>query len=540
MESRGEQKPDQQAAATYLALTSCVRVSHYPLLCWHQPGDLLAKKGAVTVRKSAGRITEQLDGQLVYKQTSTPFVVKTGSFKDRFTAQKFSEINQIATRIPYAKIKPPQLVDTLKLFNIVIVMAELPGQTLADLLFEQGSRYKKSQNLEMSATERLEIMLEAAWNLQSQIHASGVVHRDITPANIMVDGSVSPPKVRIFDFDHCKLIEENEVKEAVGTPFFMSAEAFAYENTTFKTDVYGLAWIFYFLLGGKLPVMNKLVDCKRVASCYSPKELFKGIESELSEDETIVISDLLKKMFEAKQSERCDLQCCIDTIENILLARKKLTPSLVTAYSIGKGLRQQLIEIAFACKIGDKPQINVIELFEQLPVNELASPDALTIFLSALRIDSLSNLTSIEAVKQKAREIIEAFNERYQASVNLKDELELDYMMLRERWKDENIHALKNLVDATNYLLQYYEPFNWSLDNLALVDHKLTKMLDRLPGELIEKTRQAAANAREEREKRCAEWALFLSAQKAAQSMQREEGHPSEVREPPNAKRKIY
>jgi serine/threonine-protein kinase len=80
-------------------------------------------------------------------------------------------------------------------------------------------------------------------------HAKGVLHRDLKPQNIMLDGR---GKVRITDFGLAGLaetIQGDEVRS--GTPAYMSPEQMAGREVTVRSDVYALGLVLYEVFTGK-------------------------------------------------------------------------------------------------------------------------------------------------------------------------------------------------------------------------------------------------------------------------------------------------
>lgn len=84
------------------------------------------------------------------------------------------------------------------------------------------------------------------------IHKVGVVHRDLTPKNIIInkDGVAV-----IIDFGISRLEKENKNTdtEILGTPGYAAPEQFGFSQTTNKSDIYALGVLMNYFKTGKLP-----------------------------------------------------------------------------------------------------------------------------------------------------------------------------------------------------------------------------------------------------------------------------------------------
>ncbi|HEU4406369.1 MAG TPA: serine/threonine-protein kinase [Polyangiaceae bacterium] len=94
-------------------------------------------------------------------------------------------------------------------------------------------------------------------------HAHGVVHRDLTPANVMVErDELGRPHVRVFDFGLAKALHDASGAGSValtqhnmifGTAEYMSPEQVRGEELDGRSDVYAVGVILYELLTGLPP-----------------------------------------------------------------------------------------------------------------------------------------------------------------------------------------------------------------------------------------------------------------------------------------------
>ena len=102
--------------------------------------------------------------------------------------------------------------------------------------------------------EVIEIFMQIIQAYQ-HIHRKKIVHRDLKPDNILFKTDpLKAKRIAIIDFGYCDMEEvphKPQVYYNVGSPKYMSPEA--YKNTDYseKSDIWALGIIFYELLLGK-------------------------------------------------------------------------------------------------------------------------------------------------------------------------------------------------------------------------------------------------------------------------------------------------
>ncbi len=133
-----------------------------------------------------------------------------------------------------------------------LAMELVPGESLHTLLARHG-------RLPLDRT--LRIAFHVASGLGA-VHASGIVHRDVKPENVMVSDHFGHPDFAILlDFGIAR--EFSSFKPDVvpltskgvflGTPRYASPESVAGEPLTTRSDIYSLGCLLYQLLAGRCP-----------------------------------------------------------------------------------------------------------------------------------------------------------------------------------------------------------------------------------------------------------------------------------------------
>ncbi len=105
----------------------------------------------------------------------------------------------------------------------------------------------------LSVAEVLRIGIQTASGLAAA-HEQGIVHRDVKPANILLEDGVE--RVLLTDFGLARTVDDASLTQTgivAGTPHYMSPEQANGETTDHRSDLFSLGSVLYFISTGHPP-----------------------------------------------------------------------------------------------------------------------------------------------------------------------------------------------------------------------------------------------------------------------------------------------
>ncbi|WP_320066227.1 serine/threonine-protein kinase [Micromonospora sp. RTGN7] len=130
----------------------------------------------------------------------------------------------------------------------------LPGGSLPYIVMELAEGDTLAAHLRAGPLDwriAVRVCAEVAAAL-SAAHASGIVHRDVKPANVML----TPSGVKVLDFGIATpagVADEVPDGIVVGTPAYLAPEQLERHPATPAADMYALGVLLYYCLTGRLP-----------------------------------------------------------------------------------------------------------------------------------------------------------------------------------------------------------------------------------------------------------------------------------------------
>ena len=203
--------------------------------------------------------------------------------------ERFTREAQTAARLSHPHIVPIHDVGEGQGL-VYFVMGYVEGESL-------GGRLKRRGKLPPDEARR--IMKETADAL-SAAHGLSVIHRDIKPDNILLEGTRG--RVMVTDFGIAKALSGGSgatltgVGVAIGTPQFMSPEQAAGEREIDgRSDLYSLGVVSYQMLTGELPFNASTVAGILMKQITEPAPVLHLSRPDVPEDLSLAVARCLEK-----------------------------------------------------------------------------------------------------------------------------------------------------------------------------------------------------------------------------------------------------
>jgi tRNA A-37 threonylcarbamoyl transferase component Bud32 len=221
--------------------------------------------------------------------------------------------------------------------RLFLTMEYVDGEDLASLLRRIG-QFPQSKALDIA--RQMCAGLAAA-------HDHGVLHRDLKPGNIMLDGR---GRVRVTDFGLAALAENLSGEEAsAGTPAYMAPEQLAGTEVTIRSDIYSLGLVLYEIFTGKkafeAATLPELIRMRERSTPSSISAIVKDVDPLVER----VILRCLEKDPAKRPATALQVAAALpggDPLAAALAAGETPSPEMVAAAGEKEGLRPA---IAWGC-----------------------------------------------------------------------------------------------------------------------------------------------------------------------------------------------
>ena len=156
------------------------------------------------------------------------------------------------------RLKSPHLMraeqQNRKRNYLYTVTEYIEGQTLSQWLRDNPK----------PSLEKVRTIIEQVGKGLQALHRQEILHQDLKPDNVMIDASGT---VKIIDYGAVRVAgvvegEHDSNIDILGTALYAAPEYFIGDQPTFRSDIYSLGVLTYFMLSGRFPYGNNVAKCR--------------------------------------------------------------------------------------------------------------------------------------------------------------------------------------------------------------------------------------------------------------------------------------
>jgi basic membrane protein A and related proteins len=203
---------------------------------------------------------------------------------------------------------------------------EFDGAPYLVMEYIKGGTLKDRVGKPMPFQDAAKVLLPISRAL-SYAHQQGVLHRDVKPANILIDEEGDP---LLSDFGIAKILESNQATQltgtgvGIGTPEYMAPEQWIGEVVP-GTDIYALGIVFYELVTGHTPFTADTPAAILLKQASDPLPRPGDFVSGLPDE---VEQVLFKALAKQPEDRYVDMKKFTAALENLVVRSPDETPPL--------------------------------------------------------------------------------------------------------------------------------------------------------------------------------------------------------------------
>ena len=204
--------------------------------------------------------------RLVALKVIRPELAGEESFRARFRSETLTA----------ASVEHPRVVTVFGAGErdglLYVAMRYVPGRDLGRLIAADGP---------LARGHAAEVIAQVADGLDA-VHAAGLVHRDVKPANVIVEGGRADDGSAAFltDFGLAKAMASTAgltaTGEVIGSVDYMAPEQIEGRRVDAHTDVYALGCVLFHAVSGKVPFPERESSAKMWAHLNEPPPAAAG------------------------------------------------------------------------------------------------------------------------------------------------------------------------------------------------------------------------------------------------------------------------
>ena len=195
---------------------------------------------------------------------------------------------------------------------------EAEGKTFISMALIEGEPLdERIEHGPLKITEAVDIALQIAKGLEAA-HEKGVVHRDVKPANVMVD---EKGQVTVMDFGLALLTEGSKLTKldtTVGTVAYMSPEQAQGMEVDYRTDAWALGCVLYEMISGQRPFLGQYDQALLYEIVNQQPEPLTGLRTGVPIELELLVAKCLAKEAGQRYQTTADLIVDLETLREKL------------------------------------------------------------------------------------------------------------------------------------------------------------------------------------------------------------------------------
>jgi serine/threonine-protein kinase len=366
--------------------------------------------------------------------------------RDKFANEQFVFEAQTASSLDHQNISTIYEIDECDDGRMFISMAFYNGETLREKMSAGQIAVKDTVSIAVQIAEGL-----------SRAHRKGIIHKDIKPANIMID---EDDTVKIIDFGLSKLL--STYKSATpqgtsGTVSYMSPEEIKGKGIDFRTDIWSLGIVMYEMLTGSRPFGGKYDQAVIYSILNQNPTSLENIRDDVPK---IVERIVIKAMAKNPDNRYSDMEA--------LLADFKRVAADLPGYEYS----------ATAHKQKTQQEKHSIKSLAVLPLANLSNDPEQEYFTDGMTDALITDLAKIGSLKVISRTSVMRFKKTEKSLPEIAQELNVDAVVEGSvmRGKDK-VQLTIQLIHAATDTHLWAETYERDLQDLLILKSDLVQAI---------------------------------------------------------------
>ena len=378
-------------------------------------------------------------------------------------------------------------------------------QLFIAMAFYEGETLKKKINRgPLDLDDAVNIALQIAAGLE-RAHKSGIVHRDVKPANIMI---TKFGEVKIVDFGLAKSKASAGVTKfgsTVGTAAYMSPEQTRGETIDQRTDIWALGIIIYEMITGSSPFKGEYEQAIIYSILNDPLSEISGIPEELNQiikkstakdpaDRYADIGEMYSDLMVLKGDSGSRTSGSVISGSKIPFKPKVQKRVKNTIWIASTAVIVLLVAAWFYFAKSSSEEVGQVKarkVIVVLPFENLGSKDE-NYFADGVTEEITSKLASIGNIGVISRNSAEKLVNTKKSTAEIGKELGVDYILSGTiRWakgtdKKSRVRITPQLTRVSDNTITWSDSYDKILDDIFSVQNDIAqKVVDQLGGSIL-------------------------------------------------------